>query len=556
IERFGLTTTYYRSRRHHCVHVTVQQAEAAAAKLQRQIDVLRGIQAQLTSNAEPAVLAPLLATAHELELRAHEVELAQMLEDVMVDTQKAVDDRNLEKTLMADLELHNKLESAIQAGQLAMLEAVLEEVKAANWSAGDPTLLQALELQKQLRLAQEAEQALQNAISQRDSGMLESAIVNASKVGLQEGLRVMMEADALLCCLHAEAAAKAKLLAVMDAAEAGNRAELQACLEDCILKDLGDAEEVKLAREKMAALEEEEARQAAHKLQCEQLMADIEALDLEHKLGALTEPEEAKYLQIMEAAVQLGLSDDLTVLKAKDEHESLSQIKADPLTTWMSYSRSQHMASGAKKKKKGHHKEGKLAKANSKKLKRSVTATVTAEAASTGVSELEWSPRPLRNPLMHIPNSQHALAQKALGCHRSLLVFMGDRPNTYPSTVAPTILEAGLSDPILANEIYLQLMRQLSSNPSAESTGYGWKMFCICAQVFHPSDDELKQMTESFVGAHTVEAEATEAESAQVGVSLGKRVALLAKSCLRSLKNASSGKVLPMQQIDRYRKML
>lgn len=230
----------------------------------------------------------------------------------------------------------------------------------------------------------------------------------------------------------------------------------------------------------------------------------------------------------------------------------LLQIKTDPLMTWMSYSRSQHVASGTKKKKKGHHKEGKAPKSNLKKLKRGLTAEVTAAVAS----ELEWGPRPLKHPLMHIPNSQHALAQKALACHRSLLVFMGDRPNTYPSTVAPTILEAGLSDPILANEIYLQLMRQLSSNPSAESTGYGWKMFCICAQVFHPSDDELKQMTESFVGAHTVEAEATEAESAQTGVSLGRRVALLAKSCLRSLKDVPSGKVLPMQQIDRYRKML
>jgi hypothetical protein len=64
---------------------------------------------------------------------------------------------------------------------------------------------------------------------------------------------------------------------------------------------------------------------------------------------------------------------------------------------------------------------------------------------------------------------------------------MGDKSMAFPATLAQDILQKGLEQPQLRDEIYLQIMKQLSSNPTADSIAKGWQVMCMCVSTFPPS---------------------------------------------------------------------
>jgi myosin heavy subunit len=75
----------------------------------------------------------------------------------------------------------------------------------------------------------------------------------------------------------------------------------------------------------------------------------------------------------------------------------------------------------------------------------------------------------------------------AVQVHKSLLGYMGDKSMAFPATLAQDILQKGLEQPQLRDEIYLQVMKQLSSNPTADSIAKGWQVMCMCVSTFPPS---------------------------------------------------------------------
>eukprot|EP00975_Prorocentrum_lima_P020700 4356795-Prorocentrum_lima.AAC.1 len=60
---------------------------------------------------------------------------------------------------------------------------------------------------------------------------------------------------------------------------------------------------------------------------------------------------------------------------------------------------------------------------------------------------------------------------------------------SFPATLAQDILQKGLENIPLRNEIYCQVMKQLSSNPKPESIAKGWQMMCMCVSTFPPTID-------------------------------------------------------------------
>jgi len=99
---------------------------------------------------------------------------------------------------------------------------------------------------------------------------------------------------------------------------------------------------------------------------------------------------------------------------------------------------------------------------------------------------LQWQKSKIKKALVKdIPKSD------AVYIWKRLLQYMGDKELKVDNStiVALEIIEKGLQVVELRDEIYCQLCKQLTFNPSEESTYKGWDLFCLCIDYFPPSKD-------------------------------------------------------------------
>ncbi|KAF8348171.1 Rho GTPase activation protein [Amanita rubescens] len=161
---------------------------------------------------------------------------------------------------------------------------------------------------------------------------------------------------------------------------------------------------------------------------------------------------------------------------------------------------------------------------------------------------MSWQKNPLAAPLLVI---NRALTRDAVKIFKVIQHIMGDRerekavnvrlqPDTHVSMVASInsstvslngtnafileeerwLLNEGLSHGELRDEIYCQLMKQLTSNPSTESVFKGWQSLCVLLITFPPSKN-FETHLRSFIQSHTGQQEG--------------RVDIMAKYCMRRL---------------------
>jgi len=64
---------------------------------------------------------------------------------------------------------------------------------------------------------------------------------------------------------------------------------------------------------------------------------------------------------------------------------------------------------------------------------------------------------------------------------------MGDHYHPYPITLAYEVVNVGVNEPLLRDEIFAQLVKQTQLNPRPESTLLGMKLFYLCISTFAPS---------------------------------------------------------------------
>jgi hypothetical protein len=107
------------------------------------------------------------------------------------------------------------------------------------------------------------------------------------------------------------------------------------------------------------------------------------------------------------------------------------------------------------------------------------------ESADSGM--LRWQHEPLHTSLLlHNDAEVRRLAVKAF---RDILAFMGDRPLSRPIGLAAELLELGQATPELRDEVFLQLCKQLTGNPSVASQERGWVLLHLALSAFAPSED-------------------------------------------------------------------
>ena len=79
------------------------------------------------------------------------------------------------------------------------------------------------------------------------------------------------------------------------------------------------------------------------------------------------------------------------------------------------------------------------------------------------------------------------LAKQAVGCHKCLLGFCGDRQTSYPAAAGHHVLETGAKMAEMRDEIYVQLCKHLTGNSDPRSSLRGWILMCLCVDLFPPS---------------------------------------------------------------------
>ena len=150
---------------------------------------------------------------------------------------------------------------------------------------------------------------------------------------------------------------------------------------------------------------------------------------------------------------------------------------------------------------------------------------------------LKWQGTVISKPLTELEPSYH---KAAIQIHKSLLGYMGDKQMSYPATLAQDIVQKGYDTPQLRDEIYVQILKQLTFNLKAESINKGWHMLCLCAGTFPPS-----QAFQNYLVNFILEKETTKGA-----------IQNYAKYCLRTLEgllnSGATGFVPTIDEISAY----
>jgi len=71
---------------------------------------------------------------------------------------------------------------------------------------------------------------------------------------------------------------------------------------------------------------------------------------------------------------------------------------------------------------------------------------------------------------------------------KSLLCYSRDAYHQYPETLAHNFIKRGAQERLLRDELYCELVKQTTQNPSKESCLLTWKLMYMCLRCFKPSD--------------------------------------------------------------------
>ena len=125
-----------------------------------------------------------------------------------------------------------------------------------------------------------------------------------------------------------------------------------------------------------------------------------------------------------------------------------------------------------------------------------MSKALTLTNARRGQDEL-WrhSREQIKQPLLKKLVSKEELAEEACYAFSAILKFMGDLPTKRPrigNEYTDHIFDGALKNEILRDEIYCQIMKQLTDNRNRLSEERGWELMWLATGLFTCSQSLLK----------------------------------------------------------------
>ena len=114
-----------------------------------------------------------------------------------------------------------------------------------------------------------------------------------------------------------------------------------------------------------------------------------------------------------------------------------------------------------------------------------------------------WSKEPIHASLTRLTKEQSKAACKAF---KRVLTYCGDRGSEPSQTydVARELLELGLKEVLMRDELYVQLIKQLTLNPSTDSEKAAWRLMYACLDTFPPCA-EMENVLEMWLSKHLIQ---------------------------------------------------
>ncbi|XP_026746003.1 LOW QUALITY PROTEIN: myosin-VIIa-like [Trichoplusia ni] len=131
--------------------------------------------------------------------------------------------------------------------------------------------------------------------------------------------------------------------------------------------------------------------------------------------------------------------------------------------------------------------------------KRTVSKALTLSTAKRESEEL-WrhSREPIKQPLLKKLQAKEELAEEACFAFTAILKYMGDLPSKRPrigNEYTDHIFDGPLKHEILRDEIYCQVMKQLTDNRNRMSEERGWELMWLATGLFACSQGLLRELT-------------------------------------------------------------
>ncbi|XP_002001580.4 myosin-VIIa [Drosophila mojavensis] len=98
-----------------------------------------------------------------------------------------------------------------------------------------------------------------------------------------------------------------------------------------------------------------------------------------------------------------------------------------------------------------------------------------------------YSAEPLKAPLLRALHAKPHLYQQALVIHHHILKYMGDIARGNLPVNTDLIFQPALQDALICDEVFCQLMKQLTENPKEVSEQRGWDLLYLATGIMSPS---------------------------------------------------------------------